>query len=113
MALIFVYTQLVFVFGVKCVRYSVGSVRGQGGHSLFSASASQRPVNHKPNESQMNTAACADHRVRFLVPTGRWLRRNPVLCHSATNHAAQIGSIGKNQDFEICMGFLKILKGMN
>ena len=57
------FVQLTSVFSMKCGRYSVGSVRGQGRHCLLFASTSQGPVNHKSNESQMNTAAFADHRV--------------------------------------------------
>lgn len=108
------FAQLIFVFSVKCGRYSAGSVRGQGRRCLFFASASQGPVNHKPNESQMNTAAFADQSV---ISCAHWSLAEAIILSSATNSASlplimlhKLDRL-KDQGFEICRSFRKNLEG--
>lgn len=110
----FVFAQLIFCIAVKCGTCWLGGVRGQCRCCLFLASARQRPVNHKPNESQMNTAAFADH---SAISCAHWSVSKTVIQSSATNSASRPFIILhkldrlENPGFDICKSFLKILRG--
>lgn len=105
-----VFAQLIFVLSVKRGRYSLGSVRGQSRRCLFLASASQGSVNHRPNESQMNTAACAD---QSEISRAHCSLAEAITLSFATNSASLplIMRHKVDQGFDICRSFLKILRG--
>lgn len=69
---------------LQCDVWQIHSRQCQGPSRccLFWASTSQGPVNHKPNESQINTAAFADQSV---ISCAHWSLAEAIILSSATN----------------------------